>query len=60
MNTAQINSKNSELFFGSALDKNFVWENLIAEKRISVNWLYKLYKNSIFDKFWMLLTTPVI
>jgi hypothetical protein len=29
-----------------------LWENLVIEKRISINWLEKLYKNSFLYAFW--------
>lgn len=63
MNTMQVISRESfisgNLFAGSTARKNYLWKNLIIEKRISVNWLYKMYKNSFFHDFWSVLSSPI-
>ncbi|MDO8658796.1 MAG: hypothetical protein Q7K55_08695 [Candidatus Levybacteria bacterium] len=48
-----------ELFFHSNLGNTYVWDNLIIEKRISVGWIYKLYKNSFLSDIWHVLSSPV-
>ncbi|MBI4089241.1 MAG: hypothetical protein HY424_00880 [Candidatus Levybacteria bacterium] len=63
MNPTQTKTKTSlsvNFFLGSSLGNDYVWENLIIERRIKVGWLYKLYKGSILESFWKLLSSPVI
>jgi len=61
MNTQTI-SGNSALgggiFAGSRERTNFLWENLIIERSIPVNWIYKIYKKSILKDFWNVLSSP--
>lgn len=49
----------TELIFGLSTRPSVFWDALIIEKRISVNWLYALYKKSIFQAFWLVLSSPV-
>jgi len=51
MNTGQV-------YFGSPVASHYVWKNIIIEKRISMNWLYKLYEGSILQDVWVVLTSP--
>lgn len=48
-----------QLFFESPIPTRYLWNNLIIEKRVSMNWLYKLYEGSILQDFWLLLSSPV-
>ena len=63
MNTTEKNIISSldsfDIYFGEGEAKSYVWENLIIEKRIPVNWVYRLYKGSIFEKIWLVLSSPV-
>lgn len=63
MNTIQAISRDlilpDKLFLGSPIRTSYLWENLIIEKRISINWLNKLYKGSTLHDFWLLLSSPV-
>jgi hypothetical protein len=63
MNAIQIILKDSiipkRLFFGSPAQENYMWNNLVIEKHSSVNWLQILFKGSIFDDFWILLSSSV-
>ncbi len=47
------------IYFGSPAERRYMWNNLIIEKRISIGWLYKLYEDSIFHDFVLLLTSQV-
>lgn len=46
------------LFLRSPINAN-MWRNLITEKRSAINWLHKLYKESAFYDFWLVLSAPV-
>lgn len=63
MKTIQAISKNiflpNKLLLGSSVRTGLLWRNLITEKRISRNWLYKLYKGTVLHDFWLLLSSPV-
>jgi len=63
MNTAQAISGNAfvadRLFTGSSMRTNYLWKNLVTEKRMSINWLGKLYNGSILDSFWTVLSSSV-
>ena len=63
MNTTQATSanslKSSALFSVSTTRSDYFWKNLVIEKRISVNWLYKLYKGSLLYSFWSVFSSPV-
>ena len=63
MNTAQVISGNSfisdRLFTGSSVRNNYLWKNLVIERRISINWLGRLFKGSVFDAFWSVVSSPV-
>ena len=62
MNTAQAISGNSfaagSLFSESPVRTNYLWKNLVIEKRISLNWLGKMYEGSVLDAFWTVLSSP--
>ena len=64
MNTIPVNYKSSyeskNNFLQSGLDSGYLMNNLIIEKKVSLNWLYKLYRNSILYDFILLFTSPVI
>ena len=47
------------VFSGSPEQANYLWENLVIEKRISVNWLHKIYKESLVDAFWSVFSAKV-
>lgn len=51
--------KPNKLFLDSPSYTRYLWKNLIIEKRISVNWVDKLFKGSIVDSFWTVLSSPV-
>jgi hypothetical protein len=67
MNTIRTFSKN--LFVQDSLDKfslgslfstkNFE-KSLVIEKTIPMGWLYTLYKGSIVDSFFTVLSSPVL
>ncbi|MDP2638196.1 MAG: hypothetical protein Q8P26_04005 [Candidatus Levybacteria bacterium] len=62
MNTQSSSTKSFtpvESFFHSNLGRGYVWDNLIIEKRISVSWIYKLYKGSLLEDIWLILSSPV-
>lgn len=63
MNTTEKNIISSgdsfNVFFGEGGARSYIWENLVIEKRIPVGWAYKLYKDSIFEKIWLVLSSPV-
>lgn len=63
MNTVQAISNKSvlqnKLLFGSSGNTGYLWENLAIERRASPNWLDKMYKGSVFDAFWTVLSSPV-
>ena len=63
MNNIQVISKKSviqnELLFGSSAHTGYLWENLAIEKRVSSSLINKLYKGSIVDAFWTVLSSPV-
>jgi hypothetical protein len=55
MNSTQVTK---QLYFGSPGTTPYVWKNVVIEKRISMNWLYKLYEGSILQDIWLVLTSP--
>jgi hypothetical protein len=63
MNTAQVISREtinpSEMIVGSPVRIGFLSKNLNFEKHFSVNWAYELYKGSVLDAFWSVLSSPV-
>lgn len=63
MNTAKTISKDlpiqNKLLFGSAAHTGYLWENLAIEKRDSFKWVDRLYKDSVLDAFWTVLSSPV-
>ncbi len=63
MNSKQVikgkSSMSGGLYLGSPISATHLWKNLITEKRTSATWVNKLYKGSIFDSFWSVLSSPV-
>jgi hypothetical protein len=63
MKTFQNISTNSlsseELFIRSPIFADYVWNNIITNRRVSMGWLYKLYKNSMVHDVFLLLTSPI-
>ena len=47
------------MFSGSSALNDFLWKNIIIEKRISLSRLDKLYKKSPLHDFWSVLSSPV-
>jgi hypothetical protein len=47
----------SDIFAGSRERTDFLWDNLILERSIPVNWIYKIYKKSILKDFWSILSS---
>lgn len=47
------------IFVGSQVRTNYLWKNLITEKRASFNLIDKLYKASPLYAFWNVLSSPV-
>jgi hypothetical protein len=62
MNNIQVISKNSVvsdgLFIDSPFRTGYLWKNLVIEKRISISWLYKLYKGTILGSFGQVISSP--
>jgi hypothetical protein len=44
---------------GNLVLTNYMWKNMIVEKRDRTNWLYRLYKDSPLHDIWLVLTSPV-
>ena len=63
MNTIQTVTKDiitsEKLPFGLSEKTNFFRKTLTIEKNISMDWAYNLYKGSIVDSFWSVLSSPV-
>lgn len=63
MNTMQTISGNSlisdAIFSGSPAQTNYLWKNLVVEKRISINWIDTLYRHSPLYAFWTVLSSPM-
>jgi len=64
MNNTQIISRNqivesNKSFLGSLLRSRDFGESVTIEKSISMDWEYKLYKGSVVDAFWKVLSSPV-
>jgi len=63
MNTIQAISANSltqdKLFAGSPARTNYLWKNLIVEKRTSIGRVYKYYGRNIFSDVWSIFTSPL-
>lgn len=49
----------NNLFVGSSTQTSYIWKNLVIEKRISMNWAHKLFKDSIFYAFLTVWASPV-
>lgn len=49
-----------KLLMGSLVHTNYMWSNLIIEKRKSVNWVDKLYKGSVLNAFWLVFSSPIV
>lgn len=63
MHTLLTKSHNSlmsgKLFLGSPIRAKYMWNNIIIEKRTSLNWARRLYKDSILHNIIAVLTSPV-
>lgn len=63
MNTEQINTENLQVsgnpFYGSRGQTDYMWGNLVNERRASSSWIRRSYKGSIFYAFWSVLSSPV-
>ena len=64
MNNIQTISRNqivesNKSFLGLLLQRGDFGESVTVEKNISMDWAYKLYKGSVFDAFWSILSSPV-
>lgn len=51
--------RNEKIYLGSMDQNDYLWKNLKIEMFGSKNWLFKLYKGSVFDTLWRLVTSPV-
>jgi hypothetical protein len=49
----------NKLSLSSPLPADYIWKNLNIEERVSVNWLHKLYRESILSNLFSLLFSPV-
>ncbi len=56
-----VTFKNNKSLMATKLDSLLVWDNLIIEKRISLNWLRKIIRRIplLFD-FWSVFFSPVV
>lgn len=43
----------------SGLPQNMLWRNMGIQKQNSSNWLKDMYKNSLLESFWIVLTSSV-
>lgn len=63
MNTIQAISANSltqdKLFAGSTARTNYLWKNLIIEKKSKIGRAYKYYGRNIFADVWSMFTSPL-
>jgi hypothetical protein len=64
MDTIQAITKNiflqyGKFSFGLSEKTNFLRKDLVIEKDIPTEWIYDLYKESIFYGFWKVLSSPV-
>lgn len=63
MNTIEVISKETfipkRLFFGSPFSTNYLWKNLIIEKRTSIGRSYRPYRPNLLSDVWLLLTSRV-
>ncbi len=57
--SARISTSTQKAVFSLNLLNNIMWNNLIIEKRISVNWLYSLLEKTHLSDVWMVFTHPV-
>lgn len=62
MNSSKTKSEqfltSGKLFLGAPVGINYMWKNIILEKRHSQNWLEKVYHNSPLDDFISVLLSP--
>lgn len=50
----------SESYFsGSLAPTDYLWRNIAIEKSKSKNLLYKMYKGSFLEAFWLVFTSPL-
>jgi hypothetical protein len=64
MRSYQSNLTNSivseTVLTSSPIRNKFLWKNLVIEKRVSMNWIDRLYEASIVHAFWSVLSSPEI
>jgi hypothetical protein len=63
MNTIQISQgsaiSSDGIFRESSVWNKLLWKNLVIEKKISVNWIYKIFKHSLLYDFWTVWSSAV-
>jgi hypothetical protein len=63
MNITQTTAKNSLMsesyFSGTLAPTDYLWKNITIEKSVSKNLLYRMYKGSLLEAFWLVFTSPV-
>jgi hypothetical protein len=64
MDTIQAITKNiflqsEKLSLGLSEKTSFLRRDLVIEKNIPTGWIYDLYKGSVVDAFWSVLSSPV-
>jgi hypothetical protein len=47
------------IVFDTSAQTDYLWDNLIIEKRVSLNWLAKIIKVSWLGSLWLLMSSPV-
>jgi hypothetical protein len=57
-NISKSSAISKQYLFGSKVRGNYLLDNLITDKRVSTGWVKKLYKGSIVDSFWSVLSSP--
>lgn len=61
MYQATVTFKNNKPFTIPKLDSLFIWDNLIIEKRVSLNWLGKIIRRIPFVlDFFNIFSSPVV
>lgn len=63
MNNIQVISNepfvSNQVFLQTPVRANFLWKNLIIEKRTSIGRKNKFYKGGVLHAFWQVLSSPV-
>ena len=52
-------TRSDKMSLGSLMHLGSFGKSLTIEKSISLDWAYKLYKGSVIDAFWSVLSSPV-